>query len=112
MDSRLKFALAATGLAAGFIARKQYRQSRERPIGGSAVLITGGSRGLGLALARRFAREGCRIAICARDEEELARAKQDLTARRAEVISVRCDVTKRSEVESMIADVEARYGRI
>jgi NAD(P)-dependent dehydrogenase (short-subunit alcohol dehydrogenase family) len=112
MREKTKIAIAATGVAAGLVAREFYRRSKEEDISGSTVLITGGSRGLGLALARRFAREGCRIAICARDEEELARAKEDLINRGAEVISVRCDVTKRSEVESMIADVEARYGRI
>ena len=112
MREKTKVAIAATGMAAGLIAREFYRRSKEEDISGRAVLITGGSRGLGLALARRFAREGCRIAICARDEEELARAKEDLASRRAEVLAVRCDVTKRAEVESMIADVEARYGRI
>lgn len=112
MREKTKVALAATGVAAGLVAREFYLRSKEEDISGSAVLITGGSRGLGLALARRFAREGCRIAICARDEEELARAKEDLAERRAEALAIRCDVTKRSEVESMIADVEAKYGRI
>ncbi len=112
MREKTKVAIAATGVAAGLVAREFYRRSKEEDITGSTVLITGGSRGLGLALARRFAREGCRIAICALDEEELARAKDDLTGRGAEALAVRCDVTKRSEVESMISDVEARYGRI
>jgi short-subunit dehydrogenase len=112
MRGQTKIAIAASGVAAGLVAREFYLKSKEEDISGSAVLITGGSRGLGLALARRFAREGCRIAICARDEEELARAKEDLAGRRAEVIALRCDVTQRSEVESVIGDVEARYGRI
>jgi short-subunit dehydrogenase len=112
MTEKTKLAIGAAGLAAGLVAREFYRRSQEEEISGSAVLITGGSRGLGLALARRFARERCRIAICARDEDELARAAEDLAARHAQVMTVRCDVTKRSEVEQMIRDVESRYGRI
>jgi NAD(P)-dependent dehydrogenase (short-subunit alcohol dehydrogenase family) len=45
---------------------------------GKRVVITGGSRGLGLAIARRLAREGAILAILARDTEELARAKNEL----------------------------------
>ncbi len=52
------------------------KQRPEYDIQGKAVLITGGSRGLGLVLARVFADEGARIAICARNNEELRRAKE------------------------------------
>jgi len=112
MDTRSKLALAATGIAAGLMVRQKIQRSRERLIGGSVVLITGGSRGLGLALAHRFAQEGCRVAICARDQEELIRARHDLEQLGAAPMIVRCDVTNRSEVEQMIADVVARFGRI
>jgi NAD(P)-dependent dehydrogenase (short-subunit alcohol dehydrogenase family) len=112
MDTRSKIALAAIGIAAGIKARQKYQRSRERLIGGSVVLITGGSRGLGLALAHRFAREGCRVAICARDEAELSRARVDLESIGAAPMTVACDVTNRSEVEQTIAEVTARFGRI
>src|SRR6266498_2634361 len=101
MTRRTKFAIAMTGVATGMVARKALHKSRERPIAGEVVLITGGSRGLGLALARQFARQGCRIAICARDEDELARAREYLLRRGAETMTIRCDVTKRSDVEQM-----------
>ena len=45
---------------------------------GKVVVITGGSRGLGLALARRLVQEGAKLAILARDEQELVGAKSDL----------------------------------
>ena len=52
---------------------------------GKVAFVTGGSRGLGLQLAREFAHAGCKIAICARDEDELARAAADLRSHDAEV---------------------------
>jgi short-subunit dehydrogenase len=77
------------------------------------VLITGGSRGLGLLLARELAQEGARIALCARDEEELASAKDELHIRyRADVATFICDVTDRGQVEAMVARVKRRLGDI
>jgi short-subunit dehydrogenase len=76
------------------------------------VLITGGSRGLGLVLARKFAQEGAKIAICARSAEELARAKEDLQSRGAEVFETVCDVRNQSEVNLMIDAVCNYYGQI
>jgi NAD(P)-dependent dehydrogenase (short-subunit alcohol dehydrogenase family) len=76
------------------------------------VLITGGSRGLGLVLARKLAGEGARLAICARDENELARAKEDLRDLDAEVLTVVCDVRNQSEVNRTIKTVCNHYGQI
>ena len=79
---------------------------------GKTVLITGGSRGLGLALAHEFGKHGCRLAICARDAGELARAKRDLEALGLEVFTSVCDLTDTAHVTQMIADVTAHYGQI
>ena len=76
------------------------------------VLITGGSRGLGLVLAREFAFEGAKLAICARDSQELKRAKKDLENRGAEVLDVVCDVRNQNEVNQMIDEVCSHYGQI
>jgi len=76
------------------------------------VLITGGSRGLGLVLARTFAREGAKIAICARNIEELTRAKEDLQSRGAKVFETVCDVRNQSEVNQMIDAICNYYGQI
>ena len=76
------------------------------------VLITGGSRGLGLVLARQFAGEGARIAICARDAAELAAAKDELEARGAEVFEAICDVTNKEEIDQLVGDVCMRFGQI
>ncbi len=112
MKTRSKIAFAVTGIAAGLMIRRKLQQSSERLIGGRVVLITGGSRGLGLAMAHRFAREGCHIAICARDEDELTRAGAELERIGASVFTVQCDVTRRSEVEQMIEDVTGHFGRM
>lgn len=79
---------------------------------GRVVLITGGSRGLGLVLARRFASEGARVAICARDAEGLSRAAADLRRRGAEAMAVECDVRRGSEVEWLVRSVIDRWGRL
>jgi NAD(P)-dependent dehydrogenase (short-subunit alcohol dehydrogenase family) len=102
----------ALGIGAGLIARGFVRKLCEYDLQGKVVLITGGSRGLGLVLAREFARQGSRLVICARDQEELERATTDLRSRSAEVLPIRCDVRKRSEVEQMIASIHDQYGRV
>ena len=60
------------------------------------ALITGGSRGLGLVLARELASRGCSVAICARDGGELKRARSDLQDRGADVESFVCDITRQA----------------
>jgi NAD(P)-dependent dehydrogenase (short-subunit alcohol dehydrogenase family) len=79
---------------------------------GQVVLITGGSRGLGLALARQFVREGCRLMICARDAGGLDRAAADLIAAGAEVHTFVCDVADRTAVARLIGATLDRYGRL
>ncbi len=104
--------LAAAGAGALAVARALYRRSKEYDLEGKCVLVTGGSRGLGLVLAREFAEEGARVAICARDNQELERARRDLSARGAEVFAFPCDVTDRAQVAELIEVVTRRFGRI
>jgi NAD(P)-dependent dehydrogenase (short-subunit alcohol dehydrogenase family) len=63
-------------------------------------------------LAREFAADGARIAICARDEAELDQARIDLENRSADVLALKCDVTVNSEVVEMINLVHGHFGRI
>ncbi len=79
---------------------------------GKVVLITGGSRGLGLVMARRLAREGARLALIARDEEELARAKDDLRRRGSDALIVKCDVRDRAQVQAAVRTVAAELGHV
>ncbi len=100
-------------LTAFFFALRAFvQQRRQVDLGGQSVLITGGSRGLGLALAHEFGKHGCRLALCARDPDELTRAKQDLETQGYEVFTSVCDITDRTQITQLIADVTAHYGHI
>lgn len=61
--------------------------------GAPVAIVTGASRGLGLAIARELAGRGCRLVICARDAIELRRAVDGLRAAGAEVMPTVCDIT-------------------
>jgi NAD(P)-dependent dehydrogenase (short-subunit alcohol dehydrogenase family) len=106
----LAAALAGAGICVA--ATTAVRWSRRFDFRGKVVLITGGSRGLGLVLARQFAAEGARIAIAARDAEELARAADDLASRGAEVATVSCDVGSQENVARMVGEVVHRMGGV
>lgn len=95
-------------MAARAISRRVHTYDLE----GRVALITGGSRGLGLSIAREMAREGARLAICARDEEELDRAREDLTALGATVFALQCDVTDQAQVNQMVRSVQNYFGHI
>jgi short-subunit dehydrogenase len=78
-----------------------------------AVVITGSSRGLGLALAEQFLREGARVALIARDSEELDRAQNLLQQRvSGQVFTLSCDVTQPAEVKRAFEQIEGIFGRI
>lgn len=102
--------IAATGGI--WLARSLYRSFNAYDFKGKSVLITGGSRGLGLVLARQLAREGALISICARDESELRLAREDLVEYGAEALAIKCDVTNNDEVKAMIQEVTNHRGLI
>ncbi|MFT4038991.1 MAG: SDR family oxidoreductase [Thermomicrobiales bacterium] len=111
---RLSRKLVATGalLGAAWGARRALAGREEADLRGQVALITGGSRGLGLALAEELAGQGIRLAICARDAEELERAAAILREQGAETLTVVCDVTDRAQVAAMLRQVTEHYGRI
>jgi NAD(P)-dependent dehydrogenase (short-subunit alcohol dehydrogenase family) len=97
--------------AAALGARALLRRLRAEDLAGRTALVTGGSRGLGFALARELAGAGARVAICARGEEALERARTQLELEGAEVLATRCDVGRRDEVDGWVEEVLGRYGR-
>ena len=108
--------LAGLSLGMGLLAHDRYQRRKRleasNVLSGKVALVTGGSRGLGLLLARELAREGCRVAICARDERELERAKFELSRKGIAVMTAVCDVGDRAQVEELVANVRDKLGPI
>jgi short-subunit dehydrogenase len=99
---------AATAAISAAVLRAQFRTD----LRGKVVLITGGSRGLGLALAREFAARGCHLILCARNWEDLARAKHDLDGHDVRVVTLVCDIRDQKQVNEAISQALAEFGRI
>ena len=76
------------------------------------ALITGGSRGLGLELARQICARGGKVALIARDSEELARAKTDLDRFATEVLTIQCDLLETAQIQSAVQQILQRFGKI
>jgi NAD(P)-dependent dehydrogenase (short-subunit alcohol dehydrogenase family) len=100
-------------LAAGaWLAVRACRSANKYDLRGKVVLVTGGSRWLGLVLARELVAQGARVAICARDGAELQRAFEDLTHRGGDIFAVPCDVSDRAQAEQLVQTVEQHFGRL
>ena len=109
---RVGVVAAGIGFGMGLAARVAPAPKAEADLRGAVALITGGSRGLGLAMSRELAQQGCRLAICARDESGLEEARNDLQRFGAEVLAVPCDVSDQAQVAAMVEAVTRHYGRI
>jgi len=105
--------VGAAGLGAFLVARA-WRRRDGYDFAAKSVVITGGSRGLGLVLARELADEGARLTLIARDAEELARAADDLRSRQpfADVLTVTADVRRHADADRAIAQAVETYGRV
>jgi NAD(P)-dependent dehydrogenase (short-subunit alcohol dehydrogenase family) len=79
---------------------------------GKVILITGGSRGLGFAMAREFAARGSHLILCARNAEELDVAKRDLAGAEGRIVTLPCDVRNREQVAELIANAVSEFGHI
>ncbi len=76
------------------------------------ALVTGASRGLGKAVAEGLGREGCRLVICARGEEQLRQAENDLAAADVDVLALQVDITDRAAAQQLTQAAVERFGRI
>jgi NAD(P)-dependent dehydrogenase (short-subunit alcohol dehydrogenase family) len=102
---------AAVAVGAAVAARRSHVADRES-LRDRVVVITGGSRGLGFALAEDLARGGARVTIAGRDAATVDRARELLAGAGLQVDGVRCDVRNQAEAEALIAQVEARSGPV
>jgi short-subunit dehydrogenase len=106
-------ALIAGGIIGAAVAgRALLSRFNEADLNGQIALITGATRGLGYLIARELGREGCKLAICARDTDELQNAQYSLAGEGFEVIAVQCDVSDPDQVQEMIDIATGHYGRI
>jgi short-subunit dehydrogenase len=110
-NSRNALALSAVGLGAALGVGALLNFRRRYSFAGKTVLLTGGSRGLGLVLARQLAREGANLALVARDAAELERAETELRSE-TEVLTLPFDITHREQVEMAVAVTEGRFGAV
>lgn len=81
-------------------------------LSGKRVIVTGASRGIGLAIARAFAAEGARVAVCARDEAAVRAAGEELAAHAGAVIARAVDVTDTAGVQAFVAEVAEAWGGV
>ena len=76
------------------------------------ALITGGSRGIGKAVAAAFAREGAKLTLCARSADELQQTIAELRRMKAKAEGWPCDVTMESSVKDLVHEAQRAFGRI
>ncbi len=81
-------------------------------LAGKVAFITGASRGIGAAIADRFAREGSRVCVAARSADECERVASEIRSRGGEALAAPCDVTVRESFAPAIARAVETWGRI
>jgi NAD(P)-dependent dehydrogenase (short-subunit alcohol dehydrogenase family) len=81
-------------------------------LGGKVILITGGTDGLGAALADRLVEEGARVAVCGRDPGRLAATEQRLRQDGGDAVAVPADVTRLPDLDRFVEAAVSRWGRI
>ena len=79
---------------------------------GRVAIVTGSSRGIGLAIARGYAREGARVALTSRNAASLAEPCSELGAMGAQVLPLQADVSKPEDVDAMVHETLSAFGRI
>jgi len=99
------------GMAAGVTAM-QLMFRRNYDLRGKTVFVSGGSRGLGLLLAREFAARGAKVAISARDSEALDRAAADVRRYGQHVLPVETDITVKEDAETALDHIRRHFGPV
>jgi short-subunit dehydrogenase len=107
--------MAAIGLSILGLLTVRYQNRKRKTISFSEkiVLITGGSRGLGLILAKQMAREGAKVIICARSPDQLEKARHAIELQSVYPVSAKvCDISDLQQVENLFAFINQHYGRL
>ena len=86
--------------------------SDAKPLAGKVALVTGGTRGIGLAVARLLADDGASVVVSGRDPGRLESAAKELEALGASVLAVAADAAKREDADRLVEAARERFGRI
>jgi NAD(P)-dependent dehydrogenase (short-subunit alcohol dehydrogenase family) len=81
-------------------------------LAGRSAIVTGGSRGIGQAIARRLARDGAGVVVAARSVDDAERAAAEIAADGGAAMAVGCDVREVAEIERLVAATRERYGAV
>lgn len=94
------------------ISKVDFGQLEKPALAGQVALVTGASRGIGRAIARRLASMGCAVAICGRDKDAISKAGEELRAQVTGVYSQIADVTSATDVDALVRNAESTLGPI
>jgi 3-oxoacyl-[acyl-carrier protein] reductase len=86
--------------------------SKEGKLAGKTALVTGGSRGIGLAIAHTLGGLGANVGVCARDASRLDRAVAELKGKGIQALGMHADVTLAADVELLVQKTQASLGPI
>lgn len=100
------------GVGAWVALKSNLAKKRQYDFRNKTVVITGGSRGLGLEIARLLAKESANLALCARNKEELERARAELLVYGVSVYTHVCDVTDKDQLDQFINEAQQQLGPI
>jgi short-subunit dehydrogenase len=106
----------ALGVGAAWVCHASWLANKRKALRGQVIVITGGSRGLGLDIARQFGKVGTSLVLAARDGQELQAAAKTLIQERCaaaeNVATVVADVSVQADAERLISEATARFGRV
>jgi 3-oxoacyl-[acyl-carrier protein] reductase len=86
--------------------------TEQKPLAGRVAMVTGGSRGIGLAIARLLAEDGASVVVSGRDGARLEAAARDLEAAGGAVLALVADAAKREAADRLVDATKERFGRI
>ena len=81
-------------------------------LSGKVALVTGATRGIGRSIAEELARAGAKVALCSRKEDACRQVQEELERQGFEVLARPCNVSRKDELQALVAATAAKWGRI